>query len=121
MTEPLHSLEAGLFPYIVEVLFHHITGDPNRAHLDQLIQAFAMQPRQHGTDEFPRLRWPEGVTSFSNLTGDQKTGKFFAIAMLSNTLIGQEYFTEVLGSAQAWQDMNEVFQMLLCYWLFLKR
>jgi hypothetical protein len=121
MTEPLHSLEAGLLPYIMEVLFHHIRGDGNRARLDRLIQLMASAPRQHGTERFPRLNWQDGVTSITNLTGDQKTGKFFAIAMLSNTLPGQEYFTEVLGDANAWRDMNEIFQMLLCYWAWLKR
>jgi hypothetical protein len=121
MTEPLHSLESGLFPYIMDVLLHHIRGDTNRARLDRLIMEMARTPRQHGNAAFPRLRWRDGVTSLTNLTADQKTGKFFAIAMLSNTATGQAYFSEVLGSDDKWRDMNEVFQMLLCYWAWLKR
>jgi hypothetical protein len=122
MTEPLHALEAGLFPYIMEVLFFQMQGDKTRGpRLDQLIQSMSKLPRQHGTEDFPRLKWPDGVTSLTNLTGDQKVGKFFAIAMLSDTQQGQDFFTEALGSAQAWQDMNEIFQMFLCYWVWLKR
>jgi hypothetical protein len=121
MTEPLHSLESGLFPYIMEVLLKSIPSKEHKAELDRLIQDLAHLPRQHGMDGFPRLRWLDGVTSLTHLTGDQKTGKFFAVAVLSDTQAGKEFFSEAFGSETKWQDMNEVFQMLLCYWAWLKR
>ena len=78
-------------------------------------------PRQHGTQGFPRLNWKDGVCSVTKLTGDQKVGKLFAIAVISNTLAGEIFFTEQLGSVEAWRDMHEVFHLLLCYWAWLKR
>ena len=121
MTEPLHALEAGILPYVLEILLSEIPEKENRARLDRLIQGFGELPRQNGTRSFPRLHWPDGVTSLVHLTGDQKTGKFFAVAMLSNTEPGKSYFIDVLGSTQRWKDMNDVFETLLCYWAWLKK
>ena len=69
MTEPLHALEAGISPHVLKILLSEIPEKENRAHLDRLIQGFG--ELSHRSHSFPRLHWPDGITSLVHLTSDQ--------------------------------------------------
>ena len=84
-TEGLHALEVGLIPYMLEILMDNI---PKRHHhdLDTLVKQLLKYPKQHGYNDFPRLLWQDSVTTFTQLTGDLKVGKMFAIVLEGLTL-----------------------------------
>ena len=120
-TEGLHALEVGLIPYMLQILFEDI---PNsRMHeLDSLVKRLLKHPKQHGYSGFPRLLWQDGVTTITQLTGDMKVGKMFAIVVAALTREGETFFSECLtGGVATWRKMVYVFQQILCYWTWLKR
>ena len=86
------KLEAGILPYVLKNLLSEISEKEKTACLDQLIQGFGELSRQNGSHCFPRLHWPDDVTPLVHSTCDQKTGKLFAVAMLSNTVPGKSFF-----------------------------
>ena len=120
-TEGLHALEVGLIPYMLQILYEDI---PNsRMHeLDLLVKRLVKHPKQHGYSGFPRLLWQDGVTTITQLTGDMKVGKMFAIVVAALTREGKTFFSECLtGGVATWRKMVYVFQQILCYWTWLKR
>ena len=120
-TEGLHALEVGLIPYMLEILFQELPN--NKKHeLDGLVKRLVKHPKQHGYSPFPRLLWQEGVSTITQLTGDLKVGKMFAIVAVALTLEGEHFFSENLnGGAATWKKMVYVFQQILCYWTWLKQ
>lgn len=120
-TEGLHALESGLIPYMLDVLLTEL-GPRHLPGLDQLVKRFLKFPRQHGYDAFPRSIWQDGVTSLTQLTGDLKVGKMFAICAAASTLEGEQFFTNAFsGGVSTWRKMLYVFQQILCYWSWLKK
>ena len=120
-TEGLHAIEVGLIPYILEIMLKEMEPRHHRR-LDRLVKNFLKHPRQHGYKGFPRLIWQDGVTTITNLTGDLKVGKMFAICCVASTLEGEKFFTKVFAEGAAtWRKMLYVFQQILCYWAWLKQ
>jgi hypothetical protein len=124
--EPLHSLENGLMLHMMKILFLEILSKSGRAQLDHLAKSFCAQPRQRfmsaGTNkEMPRLLWKDGITNLTDLSGANKTGIFFTIVVLSLTADGEAFFNQHLGSREKTQQMRYVFQLVLCYWQWLKQ
>jgi hypothetical protein len=87
-TEVLHALEVGIVEYALEILLSKLNMK-QKYQLDCLVKYLVHQPRPHGYKPFPRIIWPDGVTTIRNLTGDLKVGKFMAIIMTALTLEGQ--------------------------------
>jgi len=120
-TEGLHALEVGLIKYMLEILMEELTLK-NQAKLDGLIKKITKHPRQHGYKAFPHCLWPDGVSTMTQLTGDQRVGKMFAIVLVALTLEGEEFFTKNLkGGSRTWKRMLYCFQQILCYWAWLKK
>jgi hypothetical protein len=120
-TEGLHAIEVGLIPYMLEILFQELPRS-RRHELDGLVKRLNKHPKQHGYNSFPRLLWPDGVTTITQLTGDLKVGKMFAIVAAACTLEGQHFFEKTLpGGLATWKKMVYVFQQILCYWTWLKQ
>ena len=120
-TEGLHAIEVGLIPYMLEILYQELP-NTQKHQLDGLVKRFGKHPKQHGYAAFPRLLWQDGVTTITNMTGDLKVGKMFAIVAVALTLEGEQFFTQNLpGGAATWQRMVYVFQQILCYWTWLKQ
>jgi hypothetical protein len=69
----------------------------------------------------PRLLWKDGVTSLTDLSAKLKVGIMFTLVVVSLQEEGSKFFTLVLGSSQSVNEMRQVFQMLLSYWVWLKR
>jgi hypothetical protein len=120
-TEGLHALEVGVMKYMVEILLEEL---PNSKHgdLDRLVKRLNALPHQHGYAGFPRLLWSDGVTTLTQLTGDQRVGKMFAILLVALTRDGERFFTKNLPGGQiTWRRMVYCFQQILCYWAWLKQ
>ena len=125
--EPLHSLENGIILDCLTVLFQDIIkGTKKHAELNAIVKRLIDLPRQRfaraGTQpEMPRLLWKDGVTSLTNLSAGYKVGIMFTIIVVSLQEDGVTYFTKVLGTPQRLKNMRLAFQMLLSYWVWLKR
>jgi hypothetical protein len=124
--EPLHSLENGIIPDCLTILFKDEMRPALKAELNSLVRRLTLLPRQRfansGTEPgMPRLLWKDGVTSLTNLSAKLKVGIMFTLVVLSLQEEGSKFFTLVLGSSQRVNEMRQVFQMLLSYWVWLKR
>jgi hypothetical protein len=73
-TKGLHAFEVGLIPYMLDFFFKEFSND-QKCRPDQLVKRLLHHPKQHRYNAFPRLLWPDGVTTMTNLTGDQKLGR----------------------------------------------
>ena len=103
----------------------------------------------HGTKaEMPRLLWNAGVSTITDITAAQKMGILFTITIISFTAKGEAFFAEALEGYESppntttnepdedenddpelvfvsgttrLKNMRKCFQLLLCYWMWLKR
>jgi hypothetical protein len=69
----------------------------------------------------PILCWSDGISSLSNLEAKCKLVGIMLPTIVVLTLQddGNKFFTEVLGSAKHVVQMRQVFQNMLCYWMWL--
>jgi hypothetical protein len=113
-TEGLHALEVGLVPYMLQILFDELSKSA-KEELDTLVKQLVKHPKQHGYTSFPCLVWQEGITGGTQLTGDQRIGKMFAIVATALTLEGEKLFEKYLSGGHAtWNKMMYVFQQIQC-------
>ena len=124
--EPLHALENGIIPQCLSVLFKEEMMPINRQTLDVFIRTLTWEPTQKyltsGTEkEMPRLLWKDGVTNLAELTAKAKLGIMFSIVVFSLQDQGKEVLYDIWKSHEKVNDMREVFQMILCYWMWLKK
>ena len=124
--EPLHSIENGIIPDCLNILFKDEMRPAQKAELDSHVRRLTLLPRQRfassGTEPcMPRLLWKDGITSLTDLSAKLKVGIMFTIVVVSLQEDGSKFFTSVLGSSQRLNEMRQVFQMLLSYWVWLKR
>jgi hypothetical protein len=61
-TEGLHALEVGIMDYSLKILLD-LLSSKQKSILDGLVKRLINQPRQHGYGPFPRLLWPDSVTT----------------------------------------------------------
>jgi hypothetical protein len=90
--------------------------------LDFLARRLAHIPRQRYASSgaeplMPRLLWKDGTTSLSELTAKYKVGIIFTVITVSLQDEGKSLFEDVLGSNARLNDMREIFQMMLAYWV----
>ena len=83
-------------------------------------------PRQnkisYGSDkDIPRLLWNNGITNLTDLTAFHKVGIMFTIVIISLQEEGNVFLNNVFSDSQETKNMRECFQMLLCYWMWLKK
>jgi hypothetical protein len=69
----------------------------------------------------PPLLWKDGITSLTDISAKLKVSIMFTIVVVSLREEGIKYFTQALGSPQQANEMRQVFQMLLSYWVWLKQ
>ncbi len=124
--EPLHALENGLITDCVRILFEEEMTTKQKRQLDVLVRRLTRLPRQRfassgAEPSMPRLLWKDGITSLSELTAKYKVGIMFTIVTVSLQDEGISLFEDVLGSNERLNDMRQVFQMMLAYWVWLKK
>ena len=62
-----------------------------------------------------------GITGMTNISASYRVGVMFTIVVVSLQSDGIKYFERVLCSKTMVQNMRECFQMILCYWMWLKK
>ena len=76
----------------------------------------------YGADkDIPRLLWKDGITNMTDITISQKVGIMFTIVVMSLQSDGIEFFNHVLKKPKIVHDMRQCFQIMLCYWMWLKK
>jgi hypothetical protein len=124
--EPLHALENGLITDCVQILFEEEMTTKQKRQLDIFVRRSALLPRQRyvssGAESLmPRLLWKDGITSLSKITAKYKVGIMFTIVTVSLHDEGKSLFEDVLRNKERLNDMRQVFQMMLGYWVWLKK
>ena len=70
---------------------------------------------------FPKLLFKDGVTTKSDISAGTKMGILFAFVVAAQTNDGQKILIKHDRTATINGDMIQVFEMLLCYWAWLKK
>jgi hypothetical protein len=115
----------GIIPDCLIILFKDEMRPTLKAELDSLVRRLTLLPRQRsansGTEPgMPRLLWKDGVTSLTDLSAKLKVGIMFTLVVVSLQKEGSKFFTLVLDSSQRVNEMRQVFQMLLSYWVWFE-
>src|SRR5687768_7960138 len=72
--------------------------------------------------EFPRLLFPDGVSSITDILAGTKIGILFSIIVASLTAEGKHVLLNKANmTPEKYADMIEAFEMLICYWAWLKK
>ena len=123
--EALHSLENGLVLHCLKQLFEEILGEAVKASLDNIVQQWCAYPKQCHMKSymaaFPRLLFKDGMTTISDISAGTKMGILFSFVVASQTNDGRELLLKHEKTATIYGDMIQVFEMLLCYWAWLKK
>jgi hypothetical protein len=123
--EALHSLENGLVLHCLKQLFEEILGQPARANLDDIVQQWLNHPKQCHMKSymaaFPRLLFKDGLTTITDISAGTKIGILFAFVLAAQTNDGRNLLMKHDKTATLYGDMIQVFEMLLCYWAWLKK
>ena len=110
----------------LKVLFLKIKSSNELANLDHLAQSLTWLPWQHfassGSDKsMPHMPWKDGITSLTDLTASYKVGIMFTVVVIPLRDNGRSFFEMMFGHSSILSDMRESFQMMLCYWMWLKK
>src|SRR5687768_3613859 len=123
--EALHSLENGLVLHCLKQLFEEILSQPARANLDDIVQQWHKHPKQCHMKSymaaFPRLLFKDGVTTITDISAGTKIGILFTFVVAAQTNDGRSLLKKHDKTASIYGDMIQVFEMLLCYWAWLKK
>ena len=92
--EALHSLENGLILHCLNELFDNVLPTAVSRRFDAVVQQWLFYPKQkhmknHMAD-FPRLLFPDGVSSIRDISAGTKVGILFAIVIASLTYEGRK-------------------------------
>ena len=123
--EALHSLENGLVLHCLKELFDSLMSEKGKAELDSVVQQWTSYPRQHhmrsymGT--FPRLLYKDGLTNISDISAGTKMGILFAFVVAAQTVTGHKVLHNQKETSEMYVNMINAFEMLLCYWVWLKK
>ena len=71
--------------------------------------------------DFPRLLYKDGMTTISDISAGTKVGILFTFVVAAQTNEGWILLHSHSATAQICADMINVFEMLLCYWAWLKK
>jgi hypothetical protein len=123
--EALHSLENGIFTMCLDLLFNHMLKPKQRIELDMLAKAMGFCDRQFylssGAQKgMPALLWKNGISSITMTTAANKVGLMLTVVVISLTEEGKAFFERALGATKLLK-MRQCFQMLLSYWMWLKK
>ena len=77
-------------------LFDKVLSSLSRRKLDAVVQECVLYPKQHHLKnyaaEFPRLLFPDGVTSIADISAGTKAGILSAVVIAALTKDGQDVF-----------------------------
>jgi hypothetical protein len=125
--EALHALENGLMSGCLDILFKEEMTPRQLDQMDKLAKKLGLLDHQcylmSGSEPLiPGLRWSNGILSLSDLEATYRVGIMLTIVVLTLQDDGVALFTAAFKDSTA-QDaqMRQVFQMMLCYWMWQKK
>ena len=71
--------------------------------------------------DFPRLLFKDGLTTISDISAGTKMGILFAFVLTAQTKDGHTLLHKNKDLAHIYVNMIQAFEMLLCYWAWLKK
>ena len=71
--------------------------------------------------DFPRMLYKDGLTTISDISAGTKMGILFSFLIAAQTNEGYRLLHKQAQIATKYGDTIEVFEMLLCYWAWLKK
>jgi len=118
-------LENELVLHCLKQLFDSILKDTAKASMDAVVQQWLTYPKQcymkSYMAEFPRLLFRDGISTITDISAGTKMGILFTFVIAAQTNDGHKAFLQYERNASEYEDMIQVFEMLLCYWAWLKR
>ena len=70
---------------------------------------------------FPRLLSKDGLTNISDISAGTKMGILFAFVVAAQTVAGHKVLHKQKETSEMYVIMINAFEMLLCYWAWLKK
>ena len=124
--EALHSLENGLINHCLKELFANVIPPTACKHFDSVVQKWTFLSKQRHMKnyaaDFPRLLFPDGVSSITDVSAATKIGIIFAIIVASLTTDGKSVLLNKADmTSEKYANMVEAFEMMICYWAWLKK
>lgn len=89
----LHGIKLGLINYVLEIFFNIETSKASHFHFEQAWKETNVHLRQSGASQYPRLYFPNGITSLTTTTADECHGILFATYILCCTTQGKMAIT----------------------------
>jgi hypothetical protein len=80
MSEVLHAIQKGWYIYTLEALYNLLSGKPLEF-LDSLARRVSRQCRHQSDRDFPRLSFPNGITSYKMLHAHKMSGLLLLISI----------------------------------------
>ena len=96
-TDSLHVVKLGIIPYVLEVCFQNELTPSTRHLLNVAVKNTLPYLKQNGNKKFPRLSFPNGITSLTNLTAEEHVGILFTTFVLTFTSQGKQAFLACEG------------------------
>jgi len=124
--EALHALENGIILHCLKEVFQEILTPAQHCKLDQIVQTWTKLPCQKYLKsnylEYPRLYFGDGISTITETSAVTKVGIMFALVIASITVKGKKVLTAAENpNFEDYSNMIYVFEMLLCYWSWLKK
>ena len=94
--------------------------------IDQLVQRWGKLPKQVYVRsyyfKYPHLLFLDGITTLTETSATTKVGIMFALVLTCITVEGRKMLSKInSGLLNDHLDMIHIFEMLLCYWSWLKK
>ena len=116
----LHGIKLGVIHYLLDVFLNQELNVAARLCLDQSLKQLSPHFKQGGSKQFPRLYFPNGVTSIKNCTADENVGIMFVLYLLiMNTQCRQALVATEKISIARLNEYVKVFNNLLVFLMWL--
>jgi hypothetical protein len=115
-------LKSGIIPYVLEILFKNDLNETSRHNLNVAVKRSLPHLKQGGSNGFPRLYFPNGITNLSNLTAEEHVGILFMVYLLMFTNQGKMALQKTpTMTANRIKLYEKVFEKLLIFVSWMSR
>ena len=113
----LHGLKLGIIHYIMEIFAKDDLNPAACHHLDMALKETLPHLKQGGNQHFPRLYFPNGITTLTNMTAEESLGILFLTYLLCLTKQGKNAIkhSAVKMTDQRIEQFLSVFNQLLVF------
>lgn len=118
--DTLHGIKLGIMSYILEVFLEQDLNGPSRHYLDKALRELLPYMKQGGAHNFPRMYFPNGITSLSNTTAEECVGILFVTYLICITTHGRNALRQSDKISIARINLYvQVFEKLLIFYAWL--